>query len=360
MHDPGDGRAGAVASRPVRRYRDVAELLAGVTGRTPLDGAPGKSGARLERVMIDGQGYVLKHLDLSADWTMRASGSLRGAPLELWERGILARLPGCFNQPIVGAAPEERVPGAGPARGPAAPRGCALLMRDVTPWLVPATDEAIPLGQHLSFLRHMAALHAAFWACGPEFDVIPEVHRYLELSPWMAQAEAATEAATGTEHLVPQLVGRGWPLLAQVAPDAAAVVTPLAHDPGPLVDALARTPHTFVHSNWKLDNLGTDDTGRTVVLDWEQPGVGAPLSDLAWYLAINCRRLPQPKEASIAVYRDALEECGIDTGPWWDRQLALCLLGALVQFGWEKALGGYDEELAWWEAKAVQAAPLLS
>jgi len=27
MHDPGDGRAGAVASRPARRYRDVAELL---------------------------------------------------------------------------------------------------------------------------------------------------------------------------------------------------------------------------------------------------------------------------------------------------------------------------------------------
>jgi hypothetical protein len=30
-----------------------------------------------------------------------------------------------------------------------------------------------------------------------------------------------------------------------------------------------------------------------------------------------------------------------------------------VQFGWEKALGGYDEELAWWEEKAIQAAPLL-
>jgi hypothetical protein len=352
-----------VASSSPRRYGDVAELLAGMTERTVLDGAPGKSGARLERVTIGGQRYVLKHLDLGGDWTMRASGSLRGAPLELWERGILARLPDCFNQPIVGAAPEQRgpaaEPGPEPGRDPASPRGCALLMRDVTPWLVPATDDAIPVGQHRGFLRHMAALHAAFWACGPEFDVVPEMHRYLELSPWMAQAEAATESATGTAHLVPHLVAKGWPLLGDVAPAAAAVVTPLAHDPGPLVDALARLPHTFVHSNWKLDNLGTDDAGRTVVLDWEQPGVGAPLSDLAWYLAINCRRLPEPKEASISVYRDALEDSGIDTGPWWDRQLALCLLGALVQFGWEKALGGYDEELAWWEAKAVQAAPLL-
>jgi hypothetical protein len=361
MPDPGPGAApqryGGAADSPPRRYGDAAELLAGVTERTVLDGAPGKSGARLERVIIGGRRYVLKHLDLSEDWTTRASGSLRGVSLELWERGILARLPGCINQPIVGAAPEQR--GPRPGDGRAWPPGCVLLMHDVTPWLVPATDEPIPLAQHQRFLRHMAELHAAFWACGPELDVVPEMHRYLELSPWMAQAEAFMRSATGDSHLVPQLVAQGWPLLAQVAPAAAAVVNPLAHDPGPLVDALAATPHTFVHSNWKLDNLGTDDEGRTVLLDWEQSGVGAPLSDLAWYLAINCRRLPQPKEASITVYREALEDCGIDTGEWWDRQLALCLLGALVQFGWEKALGGYDEELAWWEAKAVQAAPLL-
>jgi hypothetical protein len=332
-----------------RVFGDVAELLAGATERTALDDAPGKSGARLERVVIGGQPYVLKHLDLAVDWTVRASGDLRGAPLTLWERGILARIPECFNQPIVGVAREE-------GTGPRPSGGCALLMHDVSPWLVPATDEVLPLGQHLGFLRHMAALHAQFWGCGAEYDVVPVMHRYLELSPWTARAEAAV----GSDHLVPQLVGRGWPLLADVAPTAAAVVTPLAENPGPLVDALASSPHTFVHSNWKLDNLGTDDKGRTVVLDWEQPGRGAPLSDLAWYLAINCRRLPQPKEAAIAAYRDALEGHGISTAPWWDRQLALCLLGALVQFGWEKALGGYDEELAWWESKAVAAARLLA
>jgi Phosphotransferase enzyme family len=337
-------------------FASVAELVAGATERTGLDGA-GKSGARLERVVIDGQRYVLKHLDLAEDWTMRASGCLRGAPLLAWERGLLARLPACFNQPIVGVAPEEggagRPPSGGGGRGPTG--GCALLMRDVTPWLVPVSDEPIGLDQHLRFLRHMAALHAAFWACGGECEVVPVMHRYLELSPWLAYAEAAV----GSGHLVPRLVGEGWPRLAEVAPAAAAVVTPLAWDPGPLVEALEVTPQTFVHSNWKLDNLGTDEQGRTVVLDWEQPGRGAPLSDLAWYLAINCRRLPQGKEDTIAAYRQALEDQGIGTEPWWDRQLALCLLGALVQFGWEKALGGYDEELGWWETQAVRAAPLL-
>jgi hypothetical protein len=327
---------------------NLAELLATATRREPVAGAPGKSGAILERLEIGGQPYILKHLDLAGDWTMRASGSLRGAPLELWERGILDRLPGCLNQPIV-AAGEQASTGSAPSGG------CVILMHDVSRWLVPVTDDPIPLGQHERFLAHMAALHAAFWDCGPEVDVVPIMHRYLELSPWMAEAETAV----GSEHLVPQLVAKGWPMLADIAPDAAAVAGPLALNPGPLVEALATTPQTFVHSNWKLDNLGTDDAGRTVLLDWEQPGRGPALSDLAWYLAINCRRLPQSKEESITGYRAALEACGIDTEPWWDHQLALSLLGALVQFGWEKALGGYDEELAWWEAQAVRAQLLL-
>src|ERR1700749_1559931 len=155
----------------------LAELLASATERTALDEVPGKSGATLERGAIDGQDYVLKHLDLAQDWTMRASGCLRGAPLVLWERGILARLPDCLNQPIVGAAPERR--------------RCALLMRDGPRGLWPATDTPVPQAQHARFLEHMAALHAAFWGCGDEFEVVPGMHRYLELSPWMAAAKAA-------------------------------------------------------------------------------------------------------------------------------------------------------------------------
>jgi Phosphotransferase enzyme family len=274
---------------------ELADLLARATERGPLDGAPGKSGAAMERLVIDGQPYVLKRLDLARDWTLRASGCLDGPPLVLWQRGILDRLPGCISQPIVGAVQQ-----AATSTYPSG--GCLLLMRDVTPWLVPANDEVIAESQHTRFLRHMAELHAAFWDCGEECDVVPAMHRYLELSPWMAQAELAM----GSGHLVPELVAKGWPLLAAVAPAAAAVVTPLADDPGPLVAALDATPRTFVHSNWKLDNLGTDESGRTVLLDWEQPGRGAALSDLAWYLAINCRRLPQSKEASIESYRGFL------------------------------------------------------
>jgi hypothetical protein len=324
------------------------DLLARATDRVPLLDGAGKSGARLERATIDGQPHVVKHVDLADDWTMRAVGDLAGTTLTAWRRGLLARLPDCLNQPIVAVA---AVPSSGPCTG-----GCVMVMRDVGSWLVPVDDNPIPLEQHVRFLDHMAQLHAAFWGGGDELEVVPAMHRYLDLSPWFAEAEAWV----GSDLAVPRLVGEGWPLLATVAPTAAAVVTPLAWDPSPLVEALEQTPQTFVHGNWKLDNLGTDPDGRTVILDWELCGRAAPLSDLAWYLAINCRRLPHSKEAAIAAYRDALERHGIETAPWWDRQLGLCLLGAIVQFGWEKAFAGYDDELAWWEARAVEGARLLA
>ncbi len=324
------------------------ELLGGVTAREPMVGGAGKSGAYLERVTIEGATFVVKYLDSTTDWTMRAAGVDGGAALELWRRGLLRDLPDCFEQPVIAV-------GRG-ARRAGGPDVTALLMRDVTDALVPVSDDPVPLQHHLQFLDHMAALHARFWEWGPEIDIVTPTRRYLELSPSMA----AAEAALGSDQLVPRLVGQGWPLLEQVAPVAAAVVVPLVHDPTPLIDALASTPQTLLHANFKLDNLGVTADGRTVIFDWETSGRGAGTADLAWYLAINCRRLPQTKEDSIAAYRASLEDRGVPTEPWWDRQLALSLLGGLVQFGWEKAFGGMDAELAWWQSRAVEGARLLT
>lgn len=323
----------------------IGDLLAGVDHLEPMPDAPGKSGATLLRGRHGGRSYVVKVINGRDDWTQHASGVLGGPIVPLWQRGILDRLPDCLNQPVIAVA----------AEGHGRSSRTAILMHDVADWLIPAVDDPIPLSVHQLQLAHLATMHAALWEPGPEFEVVPEMHRYLELSPWTARAEAAI----GSDHVVPPLLDQGWGLLAQVAPPAAAIVGPLSLDPGPLVLALGETPRAFVHGNWKLDNLGLDDRGRTVLLDWELPGVGAPCGDLAWYLAINCRRLPQSKEAAIADYRSALEAAGVDTGSWWERQLALCLLGALVQFGWEKAFAGYDDELAWWAERAAEGVRYL-
>jgi hypothetical protein len=329
-------------------HESVESLLGHATVREPLLHSDSKSGARLERVQIDGEPFVAKWLDLRNDWTMRAVGDFGGTTLRLWRSGLLHALPACINQPIVAVAHD-------PATGPGG-YGTVLLMRDVGEHLVPEGDTLLTLDQHHGFLDHMAQVHAAFWDFDDRWELIPTANRYFETSPWTA----ATEAELGSDAIVPPLIRQGWDAISAVAPRAAEVVVPLAHDPSPMVQALEATPLTFVHGNWKLGNLGTDDRGRTVLFDWESPGPGPACGELAWYLALNCRRIPESKEAALAAYRDALERHGVDTGPWWDRQCALALLGALVQFGWEKALGGYDDELAWWEARAVEGARLLA
>jgi aminoglycoside phosphotransferase (APT) family kinase protein len=120
------------------------------------------------------------------------------------------------------------------------------------------------------------------------------------------------------------------------------------------------TPQTFLHGDWKLGNLGTAPDGRTILLDWAYPGEGPVCHELAWYLALNRARLPvgETKESTIERFRAALGRHGVETAGWWERQVGLCLLGALLQFGWEKALGD-DDELGWWCDRAREGARFL-
>jgi len=320
------------------------ELLAGATARTALEAADSKSGALIERVTIGGERFIAKRLSVEDDWTMRASGDLCGRTLLLWQHGILDRLPPDIDHTVVAVAhdPSTRV--------------TTLLMRDVGPYLVPEGDAPIALADHQAFLGSMASMQARFDGWADDIGLATVADRYLELSPLMAEGERAR----GDPGLVPRLVGEGWDRLPSLVPSCGGAVRDLATDPSVLVEALSGCgPSTLVHGNWKLGNLGRRRDGRVILLDWETPGAGAGAIDLAWYLAINAARLPESKEAAIGTYARALTERGVATAGWFDRQVALALLGGFVQFGWEKALGGTGPELAWWEARALDALPLL-
>jgi len=314
-----------------------------------MSGGEGKSGARFERLVIDGEPYVLKHLCVDDDWTMRSLGDLGIQAVRMWKSGLFEAFPEEIDHTVVAVGQVEPSEGLHPT--------AAILMRDVGPWLVPDGDTTFPLHQHLLFVDHMARMHAALWDWVDDIELTPLGNRYLALSPSTAEAEEAL----GSASPVPRLLAEGWARVPLVAPRAAEVVLGLLVDPDPLLVALQSTPASFVHGNWKAGNLGSRSDGRTILIDWgEEPGRAPPCADLAWYLAINAARLPQSREEVIAAYRGSLEAAGIETGEWWDTQLALCLLGAFVQFGWEKALGGPGPELAWWEQKAVEGARYLA
>jgi Phosphotransferase enzyme family len=329
-------------STDVHAVRPNADaMLADATYREPMKTADSLSSATFERVVIGGDRFVAKYVSTSTDWIMRASGDVACRPLWMWRSGLFDQLPDCIDPLVVDVA-HDATTGV-----------TTLLMPDVGEYFVPEGSGALPLAQHHRFLDHMAALHAAFWEWDGPADLTPLANRYTALTP----LTGAVEAELGELGGVPSVLDSQWRQLTTVAPELAELALMLATGPGPLVDALGETPATFVHGDWKAGNLGSWPDGRTILVDWGTPGLAAGCVDLGWYLAVNCDRLPETKEATIAGYRDGLGRYGVDVAGWFDRQLELALLGAFVQLGWSKTDGG--PELAWWVNRVLPTARAL-
>jgi len=319
----------------MRVAASLEELLTGATDHTPLVSDDSKSGAAIERVTIGGEPFVVKHLHVDGDGIARMTGDLGCRAAVVAARGVLDRMPACIDHAVVAVA-------LGLGRNG---NGAALLMEDVGAWLVPQGDHPIDLADHLTFVDHMAALHAAYFAA-PEItavDLVPPGDRYVWFAP---EAVAAL-----TDSPLPALILEGWRRFADVGGAAAAAVLDVVAAPWGLGRALAALPATLVHGDWKMGNLGRRPDGRTILIDWAVTGPASPTVDLAWYLSINAARNPQSKDDTIAAYRAAIAAYGVDVAPWWDTALDLALLGACVQFGWEKGLGGPGAELDWWLAR---------
>ena len=333
----------SLTPRPVASSLD--ELLQGASHRESFLNDDSKSGSGFERVVVDGERLVLKHVHPDRDWTMRFNDDVRCAPVQVWAAGLMDAAPDRIDHATVAVA-------GGLGRNG---WGGAILMRDATAELVAPGDGRLDRAAHAGYLDDMAGLSARMLGWRDTVGLVPLAARWGWFGPRCLDAEAAR----GWPDLVPRIAAQGWDRFAERAPRAARdVVDALRRDPEPLVAAVATTPMTFVHGDWKLGNVGTARDGRTILIDWTYPGEAPPCYELAWYLALNSARLPATKEETVAEFRTALERHGVDTSAWYERQAALCLLGALVIFGWEKALGD-DAELRWWCDRAVDGAALL-
>jgi hypothetical protein len=330
----------AMALRPTARSE--AELLGGATARTAMSVLDGLSNTPMERVVIDGERYVVKWMSYDTDWVMRFSGDTTCRAVVLWETGLYDDIAAHVDPAVVGACRDEVTGRAG------------LLMRDLGEWFVPEGAAPLSLDQHAAFLRAMASMHAGFWGWQDEIGLCTDAARIS----FFSQAQLEREASRGPLTGVPAFVEDGWAQLAALEPALTARTRALVDDPTALVRALAETPRTFIHTDWKGGNLGLLPTGRTVLVDWAFPGQGAACSDLAWYLGVNCDRLPVSKESSIQLYRAALEQAGITTSDWFERQLELALLGAFCMLGWSKT--GDARELSWWVDRVARVADELT
>jgi hypothetical protein len=328
--------------RPVADSVDA--LVAEASSRAPVHFDDSKSGARFERVVIDGARYLLKHVDPRDDWIMRQTGDIGCIPIRVWESGVFDVVPSTIDHATVGAAREG-------THG-------AVLLRDVGEWLVPAGDDPVTVEQQLRFLDHLAELHASTWGWHDDVGLLPIANRYSFFGPWAL----ACEAELGFPAPVPRIATDGWARLDHASPELADALRPLRAAPWPLFDALAETPTALLHGDTKFGNLGTGPDGRTILIDWSQTGGGPPLTEIAHQLALNRARIPPElaRDAFVDAYRAALERHGIDTAPWFERQLALCLVGVMLQLAWEKAFDETGEELAWWRDRVVDTARELT
>jgi hypothetical protein len=317
----------------------VTSLLVDVVSREPLAAGDGRSGSRLERVILaGGEALVAKHVSADSDWIVRATHD-QGRVARLWSSGLLARMPAAIDHTILGVEADGT--------------GWTVVMRDASAALVP-DDTRLGRADSRQVLEAAAALHATFWDDAP-LELCSMADRYRFLSPAMARREA------GGSDPVPKLVGRGWERFCDLVPaDVADPVLAILEGPEPFADELASFPGTLVHGDLKLGNLGFDGD-RVVLLDWgTQTGWAPPAVETAWYLALNASRIDASREQVLA---DASEA----EGERHDQDaLRLALLGGLVQLGWDKALhaSGHPDpvkraweaaDLAWWTARAREA-----
>jgi hypothetical protein len=270
---------------------------------------------------------------------MRVTGNTSNWEFRVWQAGLYARAPDCVDHAVLGMALE----GSGPAAR------LSILMVDRSEDLVPPGDGRLPLSVHREFIDHLAAFHATYLGWQDDLGLNGLADRLRFFAP-----DNIADELTRSDVPPPLVVAeRGWRVLPERAPRLATLVSRVHADPDSLAAALRETPKTFVAGDWKLGNLGRRPDGRTVLLDWAYPGAAPLCWELAWYLALNAARIPEPKEDTIAAYRASLEGYGVDTSAWFERQLGLCLLGMAAVMAWEKAVGA-DAELDWW-AKAADA-----
>lgn len=327
----------------------IAALTAGATARQQVYPSDARSGSRFERVLIQSRPYFLKVVSYRSDWIMRVTGDRDQRTFRIWQAGLLHRFPPEIDHTVMAMARD----------GEGLDAEIGILMRDVGDRLVPPGDAPITAQLHARFIDHLAALCVAFRGWHDHLGLTTMTERVRFFAPGTIAGELAGPEPDRVVHLASQ----GWVRLNELAPELATLVTAVQQRPEPLMAALAQTPVSFLHGDWKMGNLGEHPDGRTILVDCAYPGSGPPCWELMWYLALNRARIPVGKAEVIAQFRNALAGRGWDTEEWFDRQLLLCQLAMISTFGWEKALGAADPvgaaELDWWQQRALLAADEL-
>jgi hypothetical protein len=299
----------------------------------------GYSGATLARVDNGGERFVVKRVSRTLDWIIQMTSDHAMREARIAASDVIAPLAPRLQSPSIAAAYDGD--------------GFALLMRDLTDWLLPVQG-VLPGSLWEFVVSRVAEMHAMFWAAPPNEDLgwCGVRERLLMLS------EPAGELLRDS-GLMEFGFAAGWERFhTVVSSEVSALVRALHEDPRPLVSACDALPQTLLHHDLKTANMAVE--GDTLWLfDWALTGIGPVGLDLGWLLCVNSSRLPWTLDATLDRYEAHLR-AALRTrfdAPQWDRQCAVAYLSGLIMFGWAKA--DSPDELDWWCRRALEARSTL-
>jgi hypothetical protein len=310
-------------------------ILDRVVERTALEDHDGRSGALIERVVLDdGTRLVVKRSQPDTDITLRLTGGIDRERM-LWSAGVLDRLGGGVGHAIIDAWDEDGT--------------TVTVMRDLGD-AVPGWSRRVSRDECRRIFSALATLHETF-AGAPPANLCSLETRLAVLSP------NGLGALTDSTNPLPPLVARGWELFAEIVdPDVAAAVDGVHRDPGPLAAALRRSPVAMVHADLWLVNLALLPT-EVVLLDWAIATEGPGALDMAVFLTGSAAHVDATREQLIEDFRAASGEL-TDAAT-----MELALLAGLADMGWNKALDAVEHadpdvrareraDLEWWVDRA--------
>jgi hypothetical protein len=218
-----------------------------------------------------------------------------------------------------------------------------LLMEDMAPRRAGNQIESCSTEEAELALRELAGLHAAWWE-HPDLDRLGEWLPSVG-DPYFDLIKGAYTAG------LPKLAPVFGHLLSDHVIELAA--RNLERWDVALKAGMDRTPHTFVHGDFRLDNMMFEDapTGvKLTVLDWQLPFRANPMCDVVYFLVGNLdpERRRAEQDHLLHVYHDALLAAGV-AGYTFDhceedyRASGLVLLGYLVTIAGEADLDSFNE-----------------
>ena len=234
----------------------------------PFENTNGFSGNQLFHIEAGGHKLVLKRMRPAFDWLAVGSNDHRCRAVRVWQYGLLDRIQPHMQHATLAACRDND--------------DYAILMQDVSDGLILFGQEITPQVVY-PMLDALARMHAIFWEDEKLKAAELGLNDMQTIIPfgWPAQWNRYPHARE-----IVALMKQGWEVLFELLElDVSEALQLIMNDPRSLYDTLAKYPSTFVHSDFRLDNLAwMADTHELIVFDWQNAGIAPATIGMCWFV----------------------------------------------------------------------------